>query len=261
MTWLLNVLLLVALVSAPVARGETLLIGAEDDWFPYTAQRGWEPVGYSVDLVRAAFAAADQSVDLRSYPYSRCMQLAKRGELVACFNTTPNEQIKKDYLLPKEPLFSDEILLWARQGSVPFPSKTLPPLTGKRIAVTIGYEYGPDFDARTDIARVAVRKDLYGFQMLARRRVDYVVAFAGTAASLFVEHPELTGQFKAVAPVYQAHLFISFSRQHPEAAKALRSFEQGFKRIKENGEYQRISQNWAHQSGLDRAIRLDSAVH
>lgn len=222
---------------------EALLIGAEDDWFPYCALKDGSIQGMSVDIVKAAFAATDTAIELRSYPYPRCMQMARKGELVACFNTTPNARITANYLLPKTPLFSDDILLWAR-ASEPAPVADLNLLAGKKIAVTIGYEYGNSFDSNQHLVRVPVRKDLYGFLMLQRQRVDYSVAFRGTTEQLFREHPELVGQFVPVATVHQAQLFLSFSRHNRDAPALLERFETGMQLIHDNGRYGQITQQW-----------------
>ena len=102
------------LSGACIARAETPRIGAEDDWYPYTAWRDEQIVGMSADIVRAAFASSETPIELAAYPYSRCMELARSGVLAACFNTTPDSRIEKQFLLPEEMLFSDDILLWAR---------------------------------------------------------------------------------------------------------------------------------------------------
>lgn len=224
-------------------RAETLLIGAEDDWFPYCALKDGTIQGMSVDIVKAAFAAADTAIELRSYPYPRCMQMAGKGELVACFNTAPNARIAANYLLPQTPLFSDDILLWAR-ATEPTPVTDLNLLSGKKIAVTIGYEYGRNFDSNQQVVRVPVRKDLYGFLMLQRQRVDYSVAYRGTAEQLFREHPELAGQFTAVATVDRPQLFLSFSRQNRNAPALIERFETGMQLIHDNGRYKQIIQQW-----------------
>jgi polar amino acid transport system substrate-binding protein len=228
-------------------QAETLQIGAEDDWYPYTALRDGEIRGMSVDIVKAAFAATatdtDTQVELTSYPYSRCMQLALRGQIVACFNTSPNPKIAEEYLLPTHPLFSESILLWARNDN-PAPVASLDELVGKTIAATNGYEYGADFDNDTRLTRLMVRKDLNGFLMLQRSRVDYMVAFRGTALQLFEEHPELRGQFIPVMTVHRPDLYLSFSRHHPKAAELAERFDRGMRLIETNGRYQQIIDSW-----------------
>lgn len=239
--------LAVLLSSALPANAEPLRIGAEDDWYPYTALRDGQVQGMSVDIVKAAFAATSTDIELLPYPYARCMQLALKGELVACFNTAPNAQIAVDYLLPKTALFHDDILLWARSTQAT-PLSGLEQLAGKRVAVTIGYEYGERFDHNQQLVRVPVRQDRNGFLMLQRQRVDYMVAYRGIATHLFRQHPELADQFSPVATVHQPQLHLSFSRHAAQAADALQRFEQGMRLIQDNGRYQQILQDWQHGS-------------
>lgn len=234
--------LLCALAGAGLARADTPRIGAEDDWYPYTAWRDEQIVGMSADIVRAAFAGSETPIELAAYPYSRCMELARSGALAACFNTTPDSRIEEQFLLPEEMLFSDDILLWARNGTAPLTD--LNALAGKRVAVTIGYTYGEPFDNRNDILRVPVRRDLNGFLMLQRDRVDYVVAFRGTTQALIDQHPELAEQFVALATVHQPQLYLTFSRHHPQAPALLQRFDQGMRQIRSDGTYQKIIQRW-----------------
>lgn len=233
---------LYALAETGFAAAETPRIGAEDDWYPYTAWRDGRVVGMSADIVRAAFGASDTPIELVAYPYSRCMEQARSGRLAACFNTTPDSRVKAQFLLPTEMLFSDDILLWARSGAAPLDN--LDALAGKRVAVTIGYTYGEHFDARQDIQRVPVRRDLNGFLMLQRNRVDYMVAFRGTTQALIQQNPELTEQFIAQAIVHQPQLYLTFSRHHPQAPALLQRFDQGMRQIRSDGTYQRILERW-----------------
>lgn len=238
-----SLLALLAGGLSPPLQAEALRIGAEDDWYPYTALKDGKVQGMSVDIVNAAFAATDTQVELAPYPYARCMQMARNGELIACFNTAPDAQIVANYQLPQSPLFSDDILLWARNEQAT-PVSALEQLAGKKVAVTIGYEYGSRFDSDEQLQRVKVRKDLNGFLMLQRQRVDYFVAYRGTANQLFHDNPALAGQFTPVYTVHQPQLFLSFSRQNPAAAELLQRFDQGMQLIHNNGRYQQIIQQW-----------------
>ncbi|WP_043307954.1 ABC transporter substrate-binding protein [Pseudomonas sp. ML96] len=235
---------LLVLLLVPVARAdEVFRIGAEDDWYPFTALRDGEMRGMSVDLVRAAFAASDTRIELVPYPYSRCMELTRTGQLAACFNTSPDASIATEYRLPEEPLFSDDILLWARTADAR-PLADLQQLVGRRVAVTIGYEYGTAFDSLAGVERVPVRRDLNGFRMLAHGRVEYTAAYRGIANALFVEHPELAGAFAPVATLHQPQLFISFSRYHPQALQLMQRYDSGMRSLHRDGGYEQIIQRW-----------------
>lgn len=239
------------LSGASIVRAETPRIGAEDDWYPYTAWRNERIEGMSADIVRAAFAASNASVELAPYPYSRCMELARSGSLAGCFNTTPDANIRAEFLLPQEVLFSDDILLWGRADAEAIDD--LGAIDGKRVAVTIGYTYGEYFDNYADIQRIAVRRDINGFLMLQRDRVDYVIAFRGTTEALLRDHSELVGQFKALARVHRPQLYLTFSRHHPQAEALLHDFDAGMQQIRQDGTYQRILANWQLIDGQSTA--------
>ncbi|MCU9946432.1 substrate-binding periplasmic protein [Pseudomonas sp. PDM13] len=240
-----RLLFALALLLPAASLAETLQIGAEDDWYPFTAFRDGAVRGMSVEIVQAAFAAADTPVELVPYPYSRCMQLALQGKLAGCFNTAPDARIAEAYRLPRHPLFRDDILLWSRVDKAA-PVDDLQRLEGARVAVTIGYEYGAPFEALRGLERVPVRKDINGFLMLQHGRVDYVVAYRATTAELLREYPELVGAFQAVGTVHRPELFLSFSRRAPGAEQLLQRFDQGMQRIQEDGRYQAILDRWQY---------------
>jgi polar amino acid transport system substrate-binding protein len=121
--------------------------------------------------------------------------------------------------------------------------------------VTIGYEYGARLDNDQQVIRIPVRRDLSGFLMLQRGRVDFVAAYRGTAQALFREHPELQDQFVALETLDSPTLYLSFSRRNPDAADLLKHFEQGMRALRKDGRYQKILERWQHAPANCR--RLD----
>ena len=73
--------------GAVALAGERIRIGAEDDWSPYSSVSKGKPVGFAVDVVRAAWAASGVDVELVPLPYARCMKEVDRGLLAGCFDT------------------------------------------------------------------------------------------------------------------------------------------------------------------------------
>lgn len=247
---LLSALLLLSSGSY-VAADERIRIGAEDDWYPFSALRDEHIQGMSVDIVRAAFAAGGAQIELQSYPYTRCMQLSLKGVLAGCFNTTPTASTRAQYLLPEEPLFSDDIVLWARKD-YPLASITPTQLAGHSIAVTSGYEYGTGFDSDTRFKRVFVRRDLHGFRMVEHNRVDFVVAFRTVAHSLFREYNDLTDEFKPLLIVARPKLYLSFSRVNPHSPTLIQQFDRGMRAIRADGRYLQILDHWQHTQSADQ---------
>ncbi|VXC85058.1 ABC transporter permease [Pseudomonas sp. 8Z] len=240
-------MLVLCLALLGSAEAATVRIGAEDDWYPYTALRDGQIKGMSADIVRAAFKASGTDFELVPYPYSRCMELARNGGLAGCFNTTPDHSIRQQFLLPEEMLFSDDILLWGRAGTAAV--NDLDDIAGRRVAVTIGYTYGEYFDNYPDLLRIPVRRDINSFLMLQRNRVDYVIAFRGTTEALLREHPELAGQFAPLATIHRPQLYLTFSRLYPQATELAHQFDAGMRQIRHNGTYQRILEHWQLRTG------------
>lgn len=118
-------------------------------------------------------------------------------------------------------------------------------LSGRKVVVALGYEYGDGPDRRYDLVRTPVRKDYYGPLMLQRGRVDYALAYRNTTRQLFSEHPELEGQFQPVATTHCPKSYLSFSRRRPRAEHLFGRFDLGMQRILASGEYQRILSGWS----------------
>lgn len=234
---------LAILLVLPLAAAEEVVIGAEDDWYPFSGLVDGQVQGITIDLVRAAFEAAGDSVRYDVMPYSRCMALTKAGTLIGCFDTLRHPGIEHDYLWHVPPMFTAQYQIYARAGST---EKNLRPkdLEGRRVAVTNAYEYGPEFDTNQKIIRLFTRKDEYNFRMLISGRVDYTVAMELNTLMLIKKQPELANRFKIVGQVAPSPVYTVFSKRNPAARRAMQRFEQGLLLIQKNGRYQAIMDDW-----------------
>lgn len=227
------------------ARLTRVVIGAEDDWYPYSGERDGRAQGMTVDLVTAAFAAMGVQAKLELLPYARCMAQTRIGALAACFNTTRTALIENDYLWPARPMFTERFLIYARADD----PHTGPPLQvrdleGQQVAVTRGYEYGSEFDANPRIQRIVTGHDENNFQLLLRGRARYTLAPDANTRLLLQRRPEMAGQFKAVGALSFFGIYTAFSRQHPDARAALAAFDEGMKVITANGIAKAIQERW-----------------
>lgn len=239
--WLLT---MAAAAQAP-ARLTQVVIGAENDWLPYSGEQDGRAQGMTVDLVAAAFAAVGITARFELLPYARCMANTRNGLLVACFNTTRTALIEDDYLWPARPMFSERFLIYARADD-PRPGAPLQvrDLEGQQVAVTRGYEYGSEFDANPRILRVVTSHDENNFQLLLRGRARYTLAPEANARLLMQRRPELAGQFKVVGALNAFGIYTTFSRQHPDARAALAAFDEGMKAINASGVAKLIQEHW-----------------
>lgn len=244
--WLLLPGLLPAATRAASSQEPSrVVIGAEDDWFPYSAERQGRAQGMTVELVAAAFAAMGVEARFELLPYARCMAQTRNGALLACFNTTRTALIEDAYLWPARPMFNERFLIHARIDD----PHTGPPLQvrdleGQPVAVTRGYEYGSEFDANPRIPRVVTSHDENNFLVVLRGRARFTLAPEANTRLLLQRRPELAGRFKVVGALSYFGIYTAFSRRHPEARAALRMFDEGMRQIQANGVARAIQERW-----------------
>ena len=167
--WLvLASLMLSGLVSAaePVVR-----IGT-GDWVPYVDQHRADG-GALARLISAVFAAAGYQVEFSFYPWDRNVLMLQQGELDAImpYSCSP---MRLNYGVCSEPLVRGEIVLFHRKDQA-FDWQRIEDLQPYRIATTLGYSYGPQFDQALQAGQLQVEqnsKEDTAFRLLALGRVD-----------------------------------------------------------------------------------------
>jgi polar amino acid transport system substrate-binding protein len=175
------------------------------------------------------------------------MALTKAGVLVGCFDTLRHPGIEHDYLWHEQPMFMAQYQIYSRADSI---EHNLRPkdLEGREVAVTNGYEYGPEFDTDNKILRVFTLRDENNFRMLAAGRVNYTVAMELTTKMLVSRHPsDFAGKFKVIGEVAPCGVYTVFSKQHPNAQHMMERFNEGMAAIRKNGRYQAIVDDWTRR--------------
>jgi len=231
-------------LSSTLAFAETLVIGAEDDWYPYSGTVDMKPKGMAVDIVREAFRKAGVDVQLQSMGYAKCMEEAKASRIFGCFNAARNSLLEPHYLWHAKPLFTARILIYAKKDSAE-KGLTTKNLEGADVAVTQDYEYGEAFDSNQKIKRVVSKYDLQGFRKVLNGQAKYMVAYEKVANHLFEKHKaEIGDKFKPVGSTAEVGLYIAVGKAYPNAAKHIERFNQGFEGIVKDGKYKAIETEW-----------------
>jgi polar amino acid transport system substrate-binding protein len=226
------------------ASAETITVGAEDDWAPYSSVVNGKAEGFAVDVVREAYAAVGITVEFEVLPYVRCMAKARAGKLIGCFDAVPNGMIKPHYLWHAHPLFTTHMNVYALAAS-PEQGMSATQLEGKTVGVARDYEYGDEFDLNTKIVRKVVDKNEQGFKMLQAGRIQYMAAEQRIADALFRRYPqEFGGKFKLAGTVATPGLYMAFTKNSADAARYLAKFNQGYATIRSNGKYKDIEKRW-----------------
>lgn len=244
LVWLAATLALAMLPFAvPAQVAPVVKIGAEDDWYPYSARRDGKPVGMVPEIVQAAFAAEGVKVELVSLPYSRCMKLASQSLLLGCFDTLRNPTLEYKYRWPQHPLLRARIDIYANVDAPDTPVH-LDDLHGKRIGVTNGYEYGAPFDSDPSFKRDVADSDLFALRKLAAGRVDYALVYTRIVSAALREHPDLQGKIKSVGTLIEPDIYLSFGPDHADVKHYIELFDAGMVKIMKSGEYAKIESRW-----------------
>jgi polar amino acid transport system substrate-binding protein len=241
--WLLGASLLVAW-SGSWAQIAPIRVGAEDDWAPFSSAKNGKPVGMAVELVQAIFAEAGMPLELVPLPYKRCLEETRLGRIAGCFDTLPDAQLRKAYLFHAYPLFSDPILILARNDSTES-SLDLKGLESSRVIITHGYTYGDAFEANPWIQRVVASQDVNALRMLVAKRGDYALVYQRITNQLLRgEVQSLAGKIKPVGRLMNADLYIAFSRKYPGIDGILQRFDAAHSRLLKGPVIQQIEKRW-----------------
>jgi polar amino acid transport system substrate-binding protein len=226
------------------ATQETVVIAAEDGWYPYGGKINGEAAGLGVDLVRASFAAVGIKVLFQSVPYARCIRMVKQGDVLACNEPARTNETENALLWPTKPLFSARSMIYARYPSTESGLNTTS-LEGKKVMVTHGFEYGSEFDANTKVIRMSAPQEISVFRMLLEHRGDYALAYEKVANYIWSQNPkEFSGKFSSVGMISETHMYCAFSKKFPNSQRYLDLFNEGFRKITANGEREAIEKRW-----------------
>lgn len=235
---------LVILFATLSSRAETVTIVAEDDWYPYCADKGGKPEGMAVDVVRQAFKTAGVDVVFKVMPYAKCIEDTKKGLEVACFDTSWTEKYYADFYQPKHPLFEAEIAIYAASTYNGKTDLKVPDLEGKMVGITNGYEYGNEFSANKKIKTDTAATDLQGLKKLIANRTDYFLIYTKVADYLMKENKELQGKVKRVGLVTVDKIYLTFSKTHKDGKKYSEVFDSGMEKLNANGGLKKIYDDW-----------------
>lgn len=231
-------LLLACAALRAFAADAGVVIAAEDDWAPYSSAspRGGDPEGLAVDIVRAAFAMQGVQVRFQVVPFSRCMELTRRGEVTGCFNATIVDDNRDAFVWHPTPMFHEELAIFARTGGGRS-ALTLADLDGRSVGYTLGYTYPTEFQLNNKIRKVSAKSDGVLLQMLAAGRVDYILLNTAPAYLRLNAMPALKGRIEKVGVVSQDGFWVAFTRADARGGQMAVVFEQGLSALKRSGRY------------------------
>lgn len=240
-----SVLLLAALSACLSVHADSIVRIGTGDWAPYVDQQR-EDGGALSRLVRHIFKAAGYQVEFVYYPWDRNLLMLEHGSLDAvmpyiCSQARQRVSTCSDTVVKGEVVLfqrTDQQLSWADIND----------LRAFRIATTLGYSYGPQFDAAVQSGQLQVQqsgKEDTGFRLLELGRVDFhpqdrAVGYAMLQRMFTPEARALITHHPRVLNTEPLHLL--FRKGDARADRLREVFNTGLRRLAENGELARLQQ-------------------
>lgn len=238
--WLLLGMLL---ALAPLAQAERVVRIGTGDWVPYVDQHRAD-AGALARLVKAVFAAAGHRVEFVFYPWDRNVLMLQQGALDAImpYSCSP---MRLDYGVCSEPLVRGEVVLFHRKDLV-FDWARVEDLKNYRIGTTLGYSYGPQFDAALQKGMLRIEqnsKEDTAFRLLELKRIDLHPQDRAVGYSMLRRlFPGEQGITHHPRYLNTEPLRLLFRKSDPEAEELLSRFNEELARFAQRGELKRLQE-------------------
>lgn len=243
--YILSTVFLLLTLFCGESKAQVITLVGEDAWYPYSAVKDGRLQGFAVDVLAAAYAEVNVTVKFKSAPYARCLMLAQSGQELGCFDSIYSSKLAQNFLFHQEPIFQAQIGIYALSDSLES-NLTDVSMRGKVVGVTHGYTYSEDIDRGISIQREVAPTDHSNLRKLLIKRSDYAVIYTRVFDYLMVKFPgEFKGKVKRVGTIAEENLFVSFSKQRPDAVKYADLLDQGLRKIRSNGKYAKLEQKWS----------------
>lgn len=239
------------LLAATSALSETVRIAVEDDWAPYASMKADKsgPEGFAVDVVLEAFKTQGIDVEFIAVPFTRCLHYSETGVTAGCFNATIIEGNRDTFHWHPTPLFNEELAIFAHEEAAAT-QVTTADLEGKTMGYTLGYTYPTELMENPNITRFGATSDDQLIQMVAAKRVDYVLLNEMPGYLRINRIPAAAGKVKKVGTVSLDGFWIAFSKVHPEGERYSQTFETGLQALRASGRYAELEETFRKSLGL-----------
>lgn len=240
-----SALLFAALSACLSAYAHPVVRVGTGDWVPYVDQQR-EDGGALSRLVRNIFKVAGYQVEFVYYPWDRNLLMLEHGNLDAVMPYSCNN-VRQRVSTCSNAVVKGEVVLFQRKDRT-LDWQNVQDLKAFSIATTLGYSYGPQFDAGVQSGQLQVQqsgKEDTGFRLLELGRVDFhpqdrAVGYAMLRRMFPPEERAVITHHPRVLNTEPLHLL--FRKGDARADRLREIFNAGLRRLAESGELGRLQQ-------------------
>lgn len=223
--------------SAVHAKDIVIMTG---EWKPYVSAT-LDGYGFTAEVVSQAFLAVGIRPTIKIAPWTRCESMVKNGKAFAAFPYTKNE-LRVVFANFSEPIAVSRTVFFYRKDKLgEFDFTHLNNLKSFLLGGTRGYYYEPMFKKAGLLVDYA-DDEATSFRKLYRGRIDLLPVNELVGWELVRKlFPDNTSNIAITkSALTENKLSLMVSKKYPGAEKLLKKFNDGLKRIKENGIYLEI---------------------
>lgn len=223
-----------------------MTLAVEDSWPPYANAYG---EGISTDIVKTALESVGVNLNLKVYPYAQLLEEIHKGLIAGGYNVTRQKSREKKFLFGNEPILN-------ATASFYFPinnkkSKNYKSIydipDGSTVGVITDYEYGDIYEKQKHrFKEIKVAQQNQIINMLKRERIDAAIMFDAVADSTLNSMELSKNSIRKGFLNHTSEVYVVFSRTHKDSHFYAEILDKGLSKIKSNGQYQRIIDQWGY---------------
>jgi ABC-type amino acid transport substrate-binding protein len=235
------------LFTQMVFAGQTVTL-ATLEWEPYIGTN-MDNNGYVYEIVAEAFKRSGIDVDIRFLPWARAVKTAETGKRDGLFPEYYDEGRLEKFV------FSDSFpggpvgLYKRNDNKISYavdPQKrqtvALKALKQYRFGVVRGYVNTKEFDEATFLTKDVANSDETNLKKLFKGRIDFIFIDKYVAKHIIVrKYPHFLTELEFMEPPLEVKpLYIAFSKKAKDYQTKLKAFNNGLKKLRENGMMSKI---------------------
>ncbi|KQQ36250.1 hypothetical protein ASF61_08715 [Duganella sp. Leaf126] len=236
--------LLVLAVCLPAGAAQRPLVLVSYDYPPYMeVQQGRPATGIAVDLVRAVFARMKQPVALQFYPLARSLSLIDTPSADGFFTIKKTAQRERQYLYPREPLLTQDVVVFVRDDARLTFHGNVSELADVRLGVVNNISYGAIVDtavARGVFTRLEVAQNHEAnFRKLLAGRMDALVSSRAVGMAV-LQRLGMQDKVKVIGPpIERTQAYLIFNRR-TVAPQVVAAFDRALAAMRKDGTLQKL---------------------
>lgn len=232
-------LLTISMLVVPAHAADKEIRLATLNWAPYVGEE-LDQYGFTSEIVTKAFERAGYTVQIDFMPWARVLKVVERGRYDAAYPAYYSEERAQTYLMSEA--FAQGPLGFYARADDDIAYAALEDLQPYKIGVVRGYVNTPEFDQADYLNTEAADSDVQNLKKLLVNRLDLVVIDKLTAQYIInTEMPDDADRLKFLdPPLDEKPLHVIFSREAAGYEEKVSDFNEGLRRLQEEGIIQEI---------------------